>query len=96
MEMGSEYIWLTNILIVSSFICLLVSFWHRNDLPRDIETLAALVDEPRQTATRKDAFTAVYNDVEYLVEPEYDYDLHGMVVSCIGIDRDLDGTLNRD
>jgi len=79
--MGSEYVYVTNILIVSSFICLLVSFWHRNDLPRDIETLAALADEPRQTATRKDAFTAIYNDVEYLVEPEYDYELHGMVVS---------------
>lgn len=72
---------MTNILIITSFICLLVPFWHRNDLPRDIETLAALADEPRQTATRKAAFTAVYNDVEYLIEPEYDYDLHGMVVS---------------
>ncbi len=72
---------MTNILIVTSFVCLLVSFWHRNDLPRDIEPLAALAAEPRQTATRKDAFTAVYNDVEYLIEPEYDYDLHGMVVS---------------
>jgi hypothetical protein len=72
---------LTNIIIAASFIWLLVSFWHRNDIPRDIDLIPALADEPEQTATRKESFTASYNDVEYLVKPEYDYDLHGMIVS---------------
>jgi len=70
-----------NILVASSFIWLLVSFWNRNDLPRDIEYVAEISEEPRQTATSQQAFTATYNDVEYLVEPEYEYELTGMIVS---------------
>jgi len=57
---------LSNIVIAASFIWLVVSFWNRNDLPRDVDLLPALASEP---------------NVEYLVEPEYDYDLYGMIVS---------------
>ena len=70
-----------NIVIAVSFIWLVVSFWNRNDLPRNVELLPALASEPKQTSTRKKSFEAVYNDVEYLVEPEYEYDLNGMIVS---------------
>ena len=70
-----------NIVIAASFIWLLVSFWNRNDLPRNIELLPELADEPLQSATQKKSFTAVYDDIEYLVEPEYAYDLHGLIVS---------------
>ena len=71
----------TSIVIAASFVLLLVSFWNRNDLPRNVVLLPALADEPKQTPTRKSAFEAVYNDVEYRVEPEYEYELHGMIVS---------------
>lgn len=70
-----------NIAIAVSFIWLVVSFWNRNDLPRNIDLLPALASEPNQTSTKKRSFEAVYNAVEYLVEPEYDYDLYGMIVS---------------
>lgn len=70
-----------NIVIAVSLSWLVVSFWNRNDLPRNVELLAALADEPKQTQTRKKAFEAVYNDVKYLVEPEYEYELYGMIVS---------------
>ena len=70
-----------NIIIASSFIWLLVSFWNRNELARDIPLAPQLESEPRQILTNKQSFTAVYKDTEYLVEPEYEYDLHGMVVS---------------
>jgi len=72
---------ISNIVIAASFIWLVVSFWNRNDLPRNVDLLPALASEPKQTATRKKSFNAVYGDVEYLVEPEYDYDLYGMIVS---------------
>jgi len=72
---------LSNIAIATSFIWLIVSFWNRNDLPRNVSLLPALADEPVQEPTRKDAFTALYNDIEYLVEPEFEYELYGMVVS---------------
>jgi hypothetical protein len=70
-----------NILVATSFIWLLVSFWNRNDLPRNIEFVPDIDDEPKQTATNHRPFTAAYNDVEYLVEPEYEYELTGMIVS---------------
>ena len=70
-----------NIVIAVSCIWLAVSFWNRNDLPRNVELLPALASEPKQTSTRMKSFEAVYNDVEYLVEPEYEYELFGMIVS---------------
>ena len=68
-------------IIVTSFIWLLISWWNRNDLPHDIELVGELGNDPRQTATSKADFKTVYKDVEYAIEPEYDYDLYGLVVS---------------
>ena len=72
---------LNNILIATSFLWLLVSFWNRNDLPGNIEYVSAIANEPEQTATWEKPFYATVNDVEYLIEPEYAYDLTGMIVS---------------
>ena len=66
---------------MASFLALLVSFWNRNDLPRNVDFLPAVLDEPRQTGTRTRPFEASFNGVDYLVEPEFAYDLAGMVVS---------------
>ena len=71
----------SNFLIVGSLLTLLVSFWNRNDLPRDAEFRPEVLAEPQQTATRTKAFDATYKGIDYLVEPEYEYDLAGMVVS---------------
>ena len=70
-----------NVLVVVSLVWLLVSFWNRNDLPSNIDYVTEIQSEPRQTPARKDPFDAVYNGVEYLVEPEYAYDITGMIVS---------------
>ncbi len=70
-----------NITIAVSFMWLLVSFWNRNDIPRNVDLLPAVADEPKQRATRKKQFAVVYNDIDYLVEPEYEYELYGMIVS---------------
>ena len=67
--------------IIVSFAVLVVSFWNRNDLPAEIDAVVELADEPRQTATRARPFNAVFNGVEYRVEPAYEYDLYGLVVS---------------
>jgi hypothetical protein len=71
----------SNIVISASFVWLLVSFWNRNDLPRNVEFQPEVLAEPRQTATKSGPFDAAFNGVDYLVEPEYEYDLSGMVVS---------------
>lgn len=70
-----------NILIATSFLWLLASFWNRNDLPGNIEYVNEIANEPEQTTTREKPFYATVNDVEYLIEPEYAYDLTGMIVS---------------
>ena len=72
---------LNNILIAVSFAWLLVSFWNRNDLPGNIDFVTEIANEPEQTTTRQAPFSAVVNDVQYLIEPEYAYDLTGMIVS---------------
>jgi len=69
------------IVIVLSAAWLLVSFWHRNELPASIDYVAGIVDEPRQTPTDRRAFETAWDDVTYSIQPEYDYDLTGMVVS---------------
>ena len=72
---------INNILIVASFVWLLVSFWNRNELPRSIEFVTGIDNEPVQAATRARPFEVSFNDVEYLVEPEFEYDITGMIVS---------------
>lgn len=72
---------LNSIIIGVSFIWLLVSFWNRNDLPGEIDIVPKLSDQPQQTTTNKRPFDVVFNRVSYRVEPEYAYDITGMIVS---------------
>ena len=71
----------TNIIIATSLTLLLVSFWNRNELPRNIDYQPGTLNEPSQAPTPKEPFNTKFNDVDYLIEPEYDYDLQGVVVS---------------
>lgn len=72
---------LNNILIVASAIVLVLSFWNRNDIPGTINYVEAINTEPSQTKTSERPFSATVNNVEYLIEPEYAYELTGMIVS---------------
>ena len=69
------------LLIAISFVTLLASFWNRNELPGRIQYLPQILEEPSQTGTRKPAFDVRYNGVNYRVEPQFEYDLVGMIVS---------------
>ena len=40
---------LSTVIITVSFVMLVYSFWHRNDLPASVEALPALREAPRQT-----------------------------------------------
>jgi len=72
---------ISNIVIATSFVWLVVSFWNRNELPRDIQYRSEVLEEPMQRSTAKAAFVANYEGVEYRVEPEFEYELYGMIVS---------------
>ena len=66
---------------VASAALAIVSFWNRNDIPRNVAFRSELSTPPRQTATEKTPFTVDYAGVKYAVEPKFAYDLYGMVVS---------------
>ena len=70
-----------NLVIAISFVVLMVSFWNRNDLPGNVEYVAGIAQEPSQLGTGKRPFEAVFKEVTYRVEPEYAYDITGMIVS---------------
>ena len=70
-----------NVIIVISFVWLLVSWWHRNEIPGSIDYVPELANEPEQKRTQKRPFELMFNGVPYRVEPEYEYDLTGMIVS---------------
>lgn len=72
---------INDLVIAISFIGLVVSFWNRNDLPGNVDYVAEIVEEPRQTNTDKRPFETVFEEVTYRVEPEYAYDITGMIVS---------------
>jgi hypothetical protein len=72
---------INHLVIIISFVCLLVSFWNRNELPESIDYVAAISHEPAQTKTSMRPFDVSYEDVSYHVAPEFDYDIVGMVVS---------------
>ncbi len=72
---------ITSIVIATSLLWLVLSFFNRNDLPQNIAYLPETLNEPLQTITRRLSFDASYNGVDYFIEPEYEYDLYGMIVS---------------
>jgi len=67
--------------LIGSTLLLLVSFWNRDALPSGIAFVRALEDEPRQRKVEERPFRVSYEDVEYEIDPEYAYELYGMVVS---------------
>ena len=71
----------SNIVVAASFIWLLVSFWNRNELPGNIDYVAEMQREPTQKPTTERPFEAKYEGVNYQVEPHFEYDLYGTVVS---------------
>ena len=69
------------VIVVGSALTLLISFWNRNDLPGNIQFTPGLESEPKQSLSLKRPFSIEHKGVTYLVEPEYDYELYGMIVS---------------
>jgi len=67
--------------MVASALTLLVAFWNRNDLPGAIDFNPRLEDEPRQREIHTPPLVVPYAGVDYRVEPLYDYELYGLVVS---------------
>lgn len=67
--------------LFASLVLLGVALWRSDALPPPMELDTALLDEPVQRTLRQAAFNAVSNGVTYAVQPLYDYELVGLVVS---------------
>lgn len=67
--------------LAASALTLTVAFWNRNDLPATRDLHPALAEEPRQRPVSAEPRTVSYAGVDYRVEPLFDYELHGLVVS---------------
>ena len=72
---------LNKVALCASTLALLVSFAKRNELPSAAALVPALAAEPRQGPTAKKPFTTEYSGVRYSVEPQYEYELLGLIVS---------------
>jgi len=72
---------LSTLLIIASAVVLLMSFWNRNDIPENSDLVPQILDDPAQKKTRKKPFEVQYRGNRYNVEPKYEYELTGMVVS---------------
>lgn len=70
-----------NAIVIISFVVLLMSFWHRNDLPGSIDYIAAVANEPQQNTTARKPFDAAWDGTGYQIDPEFEYSLTGMIVS---------------
>ncbi|MFZ6654852.1 hypothetical protein [Undibacterium sp. TJN19] len=69
--------WLLSI----SLCLLLVSLWRSEVLPSPNELNPVLLNEPLQTEVKLPAFETTTGGVTYKIQPLYDYDLVGLVVS---------------
>lgn len=58
-----------------------LSCWQRDDFVSELGILPELAAQPIQTPTSREPFAVRLNDVSYDIAPQFDYDLHGLVVS---------------
>ncbi len=70
-----------NLFLILSFFLLMFSFIKRNEFQHDLQLKPELLQEPKQSLTKKPAFTTTYNNDAFEIMPKYDYELFGLVVS---------------
>jgi len=68
-------------LLLAGFALLVFAFVYRGATPRPGELAADVREEPRQTATRVKPFPVHADGVDYRIDPVFDYDIAGLVVS---------------
>jgi len=70
-----------SLVFYSCCLLLLVSCWHRNDFPVAMPVLSGSLQDPQQRPVDEAAFSIARHGVTYRVEPRYEYELQGLVVS---------------
>lgn len=65
-----------------SIVVFFVSFFQKDNFPNKKEILKELCQNPVQTETNKASFEKEKGGIIYTINPLYDYELYGLVVSC--------------
>ena len=60
---------------------MVISFWNRNDLSSEMSIIDELKQAPAQNKINQPAFSSHVNKVDYVIQPLYEYELFGLVVS---------------
>jgi hypothetical protein len=77
------------IFIISLFISL-GCYFFKDRLPAPAYYEPYSLDAPLQSPTTEPSFTVTAEDQQYLIEPKFDYDLYGVIVSSHNADSVLD------
>lgn len=68
-------------ILLISFVTLIISFWNRDKLPSKEDVHPQMAKEPVQQMIDHQEFLVNIDDYDYFIQPQYDYELYGMVVS---------------
>jgi len=71
----------TKFLMAASLAGAALAWWFKDEPPDPVRLQAEALEEPKQLRTRKPAFDARVNGVDYRIQPRYSYDLQGVIVS---------------
>ena len=67
--------------LILDLLLLLTAIWRSDVLPAAPDLNPNLLNEPIQTQVTQAAYTTKSNDIDYSIQPLYEYDLVGLVVS---------------
>jgi hypothetical protein len=81
---------LAKIVLVVSLFLLGISFFQKEKSPPKENILESLSQEPAQSETTAASFKATVDEIVYTIEPLYEYELRGMVVSYFDANSWLD------
>jgi hypothetical protein len=68
-------------ILLISFVILAISFWNRNEFPDKTVISPKLAQAPIQELIQHSEFSVSVDDKDYFIQPKYNYELYGMVVS---------------
>ncbi len=72
---------MTRKLLITIFVAYLLTGFIKNKLPDSSQINNNLLSEPIQTETAAEPFSIQKKDLSYTINPLYNYELHGLVVS---------------
>lgn len=73
--------WLIKVVFILSLIVFVIAFLEKDKLPPKEEILKELYGAPLQTKTKADQFQKTVGGITYTIDPQFDYELYGLVVS---------------